>query len=469
MSLQQDYLNAIARTRLLFSKNEDLFKALGYSKDTKTLGNIGGSNEFIKQAVLSALDEIYAKSISQDLDLTDLLDDYAIASGVYAKIRRHKYFKDKKCHFRELIEFLVSTRDDVDDAQLMADIKTIAKETKDDNGYAIPIMLLILWELIPSYNNRKESCDVADIRSDFNEMLEHIETAVKESSIMKRLVIIDRVRTEMENNPDNLNRLWLIFALASILTAYYNISDPTNLAEAVRTLEPMELDINGYWEDVKSADDPDPDRACTLWHFESSNNVSYVAKQILRDHGSRFYRRYEFDLVYNNGNVVAMFVPTEGETEAVMNGYISDSNQVLALVNVSKDDKSDDMLMYIDCCNESNPWFQDRTMRKIKDDSKVKEMFARLNSISKSEDWEVVDSAFALTDEYIYFRVPGTEKFYKVPRTESFMEASLYELVMIRNERQIAVGCPMSMSYFLVTTEQDLHKNGILIVESILE
>ena len=125
--------------------------------------------------------------------------------------------------------------------------------------------------------------------------------------------------------------------------------------------------------------------------------------------------------------------------------------------------------MHIDCCNESNPWFQDRTMRKIKDDSKAKEMFARLNSISKSEDWELVASAFALTDEYVYFRVPDTEKFYKVPRTESIMEASLHELVMIRNERQIAVGCPMSMSYFLVTTELDLQKNGIQIVESILE
>ena len=468
MSLQQDYLNAIARTRLLFSRNEELFKALGYSEDTKTLGNIGGSNQFIKQAVLSALDEIYAKTISPDLDLTDLLDDYATASDIYNKIRRHKYFKDEKCHFRELIEFMVSTRDDVDNGQLMADIKTIAKDTKDDSGYAIPIMLLILWGLIPSYKNRKESGDVDDIRQDFEQMLEHIEAAVKESEIMKRLVIIDRVRTEMENEPESLNRLKLIFSLASILTAYYNTSDPSIMAEAVKNLEPLEMDINGYWEDVISADDPDPDRACTIWHFESENNVSYEVKQILRDYSNRFYRRYDLTLFYNNGDSLAQFLPTEGTTEAVMKGYVSDSNQVFGFLKASKDE-SGDRFLHIDCCNEMNPWFQDRTMRKIKDDAKVMELFARLNSISKSEDWVYMDSAFALTMEFVYFRVPESDKFYKIPRREEFMDAALQDLVMLRNEEHIAIGCPMTMTYLEVTTEDDLQKNGIQIVESILE
>jgi hypothetical protein len=71
--------------------------------------------------------------------------------------------------------------------------------------------------------------------------------------------------------------------------------------------------------------------------------------------------------------------------------------------------------------------------------------------------------------EFVYFRVPESDKFYKIPRREEFMDAALQDLVMLRNEEHIAIGCPMTMAYLEVTTEDDLQKNGIQIVESILE
>ena len=47
---EQSYLNAIDRTRLLFSTHDSLCEEMGYSTSTKYIGNIGGKNNVLKKA-----------------------------------------------------------------------------------------------------------------------------------------------------------------------------------------------------------------------------------------------------------------------------------------------------------------------------------------------------------------------------------------------------------------------------------
>lgn len=461
MYTHQDYLNGISRTRLLFNTDNELYQSLGYSEGTKTLGRIGGNNHFIKQAILSALDAVYAKRISSDLDLISLLTDYISASKYVAEFRRHKYFNSNTDGFAALIEFFCLGEIDNSDKQLLADLEKMQHDYVDVSDYVLPIMLLILWDIIPSFQNKKDSGDVDDIRMDCERMFVKMDEALEHSSSLQRYAIVDRKRKELLESDVRPNRLMMIYSLSEILLVLYNNSSPGNLLEAVNDIQRAYLDINGYWEDVEAEDQK------TIWHFESEDNGVYTVRQLLKDYNDRFYRKYEMTLFYDNDRILAVLVPSDGIGELVQKGCLSEGMQVGATLCTS-DDNEDIRDMELSCWSE-NRWLNTRRMRKIRDDASWIRHFNEINSITKKSDYEVTDRAFAITADYIYFKKKDSELLYKVPRIEAFLNAGIDDMIMLESEVSTAVGCPLNLTYLEVTTEEQMKQAGVSLVRSILE
>lgn len=455
----QNHLNAIAKTKLLFGTDKELYIAMGYSENTQNIGRIGGNNAFMKEAAVAWLNTKYAKTISAEIDLISLLLDYSDASEYVHKYKRQKYFKQNEDNFAALIKYFCSGLKDCKDEQLLADLREMKTNSGVQDGYVLPIMLLILWQIIPTYNTKK-AADVKDIRKDAEQMFRMVELAIhKSGNILRRYPIIDRLRKEL-CILESPNRLWLIHSLAEILDVFYSNSSPENMMGAMEEISWNCLDIKGYWEDIEAQD------GNTIWHFYSEDDSYYMVKQLMRDQRNVFYRTYDMYLIDSKySDAVAYIAPTEALKGLILNGKISDDMQFTATIDISKTPDGQ-MIMELSCCSD-NDWFTSRKLRKIMDKSYAEKYFERASSWIHNIDYKQIDHAYAVTADYIYFKKPGTELFYKIPRFDEFQNTDIYGLSMFQSKDYLFVGCPATLKYLDISDESNLDSKGVSIVKYI--
>lgn len=487
---EQEYLNAIDRTRLLFNTHDSLCEAMCYSTKTKHIGTIGGKNIILKKAMLAYLDAQYAKDVSPEIDLISLLENYIQASEYVSKFHRQKYFKDNKEKIRDnfapLVEYFCAGKTGCRDKQVLADLETMENEGVDPYNYTLPIMLLILWGIIPTFNTKK-ICDVDDIRSDGEQMFGIVEAVIKASEVLRRFPVIDRCRKEFEDclakaeeeqtDKDDKqtdytglpNRLRLIHSLSEILTVLYNNSSPETMIDALDNSTFSCIDICGYWEDVKinSKDKDGNGDLPTLWYFESEDNFTYNVKQVLQneyDERPQYYRTYEMYVIDNEH---LLFVPKQAIEKIIETGKLPNDMQFTVIIDC-KLENGTPVEIVLTCCSD-NKWFESRTLRKITRNAECRKLFNSLRSCPQDFNFEFVDYAFAITEEHIYFSVPDTDLFYMVPRTEYFENTDIFDLIMCKTKDCIFIGCPKTLKYIDVTDETKLESKGISIVDRIVK
>jgi hypothetical protein len=482
---EQDYLNAIDRTRLLFNTHDSLCEAMCYSTKTKHIGTIGGKNLILKKAMLAYLDAQYAKDVSPEIDLISLLEDYIQASEYVSKFHRQKYFIDNKekikDNFAPFIEYFCVGNTDCRDKQVLADLETMENEGVGLYNYTLPIMLLILWGVIPTFNT-KTICDVEDIRGDGEQMFGIIEAVIKSSKVLRRFPVIDRYRKEFEDCIAKAgeisevgeeqtdftglpNRLRLIHSLSAILAVLYNNSSPETMIDTFDSIRFGCIDICGYWEDVKINGKGRNVDLPTLWYFESEDNSIYNVKQVLQNEdGERtvYYRTYEM-YVMDSGHL--LFIPKQAVEKILETGKLPNDMQFMMTID-SRLENGVPVEIVLTCCSD-NKWFESRTMRRITRNADCKKLFNSLRSCPQDFDYEFVDYAFAITEEHIYFSIPDTDLFYKVPRTEHFENTDIYDLIMCKTKDCIFIGCPKTLKYIDVTDDTKLESKGISIVKCI--
>lgn len=467
---EQDFLNAIARTKLLFCTDQELCEALNYSTNTKNIGRIGGNNVILKRALLAYMDTTYAKAISPEIDLMSVLEDYIQASDYVSMFHRQKYFIKKKNtdKFAALIEYFCIGRTDCNDKQLIDNLKTMESAEVGIYNYVLPIMLLILWEVIPTFHTKKPG-DIEDIRSEGKKMFNTIEDAIKASKILRRFPIIDICRKEFEecskkNSSEPANRLRLIHSLSVILNVLYNNSSPESILETMESIDFGCIDICGYWEDKiinrkydKDVPEEHRDRP-TFWHFESDDNSIYNVRQVVMDqYGPKHYRTFE---VYILDPEHAQFISKEAIAKVIENGKVPDDMQFIVKLKTASP-----VELELTCCSD-NKWFESRKMTKVTDVDKCKNLFDNLVSSQDDIIYEAIDNASAITEDYVYFRKPDSNHFYKVGRLEHFEEnTDIYDLALYKSKDRLFVGCPATLKYIDITDEEKLASKGVSIVE----
>ena len=453
----QDFLNAIARTKLLFKSDKEMCKALGYSESTKNIGRIGGTNPIIKDAVLAYLDIEYAKMTSQDINLRSMIEDYVEATRYVLKFRRQKYFSENKDRYAALIEHFCTGRTTCTDSQILADMKEMEKNVGLDN-YILPIMLLILWKIIPVFNTKKQ-CDIKDIYEEAYHMLDIVEEIIKASDNLRRYPIIDRIRNDFKEC-SSPSRLKIIHSLSVILIVLYNNSSPDRMLCVMDEYPWGELDINGYWEDIDHE---------SIWHFESEDNCTYRVKHLVKDANDneyhRYYRTYEMYILDSKEyNTYGLFVPTEALRSLIAGGKLPEEMQVVAAIDLPSEQDAP-IKIEISCCAD-NEWFNNCKLRKVINADRCRTQLENSISWCNNVDHEIVDNAYAITEDHIYFRKPDSELFYKIPG-ELFDNTDLYDLYMYKSKEFLFVGCPMTLKYVDITDEERMKRNGISIVDRI--
>ena len=94
IDLYAEYLNAIARTRLLFNTTDELVAFTGYKPAGTVFSKYGGNNLLKKRSIFEALDATRVKTVDIDYYLKFVLEDYKRASVFYTQFKRHKYFNN---------------------------------------------------------------------------------------------------------------------------------------------------------------------------------------------------------------------------------------------------------------------------------------------------------------------------------------------------------------------------------------
>lgn len=461
MISQEEYLNGIVRTRLLCNTASELYIQLGYSEDTKSFGKVGGKNTFIKQAILFKLDDMFAKKISPELDLVEVLSDYIKASDLVKDLRRHGYFKNNIDSYAALIEWDCCMYSDASKSLSKKIIKALNDEAVDNSVYALPIMLLILWDILPPFFYKKEAADVSDIKGEFNKMLDSLEKAISCSPNLKNYLIIDRLRNQIKHGSEELNRLHLIYSLTLMLGVIYSNQTFEDRLDAVRSMEPLNLPLEGYWEDEKAEDAME-----TKWHFEAINDNTYIVRQLLRDRNDAFYRRYEMNMFSDEGEMIATFADWEVMNVLIKTGQVPTDMQIGCRVDFDNYDRPAKMMLE---CFSGKDYFTTRVMRRMYDQNKGKEIFSGVSSLTRSTDYEIVANAFAITSEYIYFRDPERDGFYKVPKTDGLQDLGLEELLMMKSPEGLAVGSGATLCYLDISNESKMEACGVTRVKHVDE
>ena len=486
---EQVLLNAIARTRLLFKTDESLYKDLNYSKNTQNIGRIGGNNLILKKAMLAYIDSRYAKAVSQDVNLIEVLVDYARASDYISKFYRQKYFKEENNNFTALVEYFCTGRTDCKDTQVLANLELMIKEYADIASYVPSIMLLILWKIIPRFEPNKVR-DVQDIGSEYEQMHQKIEKVIQESKILRRFPVLDRYHKEFEDlifedrkkaeiaekaekedkeeidYSESANRLRMIYILSVILRVMHNNSSPERMSLAMDEIPFGSIDICGYWEDIEISKEGSENH--TVWHFESEDNCYYRVKQVMRDRelgqNGAYFRTFDMIVTADEyDNKLAMFIPTQAIKSIISDGAIPENMQFMAAIETISNDRIQTMVL--SCCSD-NKWFKDRKMRKIYDTTQGKKLFGNPKSWKDNVDYEFIDNAYSITEDYVYFKKPNEDLFYKIPQ-EYFQKTDIYELSMYKSKDCLFAGCPATLQYIDLTYEDKLERKGVSIVKLI--
>lgn len=452
------YLNAIARTRLLFNTTEELVDYTGYKPAATSFGKYGGNHLFAKRAAFEALDAMRVKAVDPAYSLLVLLDEYEKASKYYSKFKRHRYFANNDDCYLALIEYYYADDHNISDTQLAYDIGEMEKDLVDESDSIVPILVLISLGIIPSYWNKK-SCN-ADIEAEFEIMISFVMEMVAKSDVFSLQPVISRFRNQNDEDIPK-TRFYLISCFETILLTLRQTSSPIRLSEGTRQLQFAYFDIEGVWR---------TDEKNEYWQFLRIDDKTFYAYRFyITDREVWLYDRYELMFLLDTNGIIACLSSSDVIEDIVKRGGVLPVHQ--SFMDFDFDDvDSPAQIAFIDI--GVNGLDVACTLCKLKEKEAnivIDEHLSKSISIKADKDYLVFSAAIAITADYVFFPVPERkELYYRVPRIPEIHEIPLEELLVLTSKSLTVVGSPTNLVYYDVSSEEERKKHGIEITDNIL-
>lgn len=453
-----DYLNAIARTGLLFNRSSELADFTGYKPAQTSFGKYGGNHLFPKRAAFDTLDATRVKTIDPDYSLSVLLEDYKVASDYYARFKRHRYFSDNGDRYLALVEHFYGGRGEVPDKQLAIDIRVMEKDEVDETRSVVPLLIMMSLGVIPSYWNKRMS--EADIETECQRMAGFVEEMVSRSEIFSYQPVLSRFKKFAEGGTGK-NRISLIWWFEMILLCLFRTSSPSRLAEGFQNLRFADFDIEGVWQ-TKDAGE--------VWRFERISGQAFYAYQYrVTSSEVWLYNRYELMFMDEMDKIVACLMSSDAIDDIVKMGGILPMHQ--SFVRFTCDEQKQPQWMTMTDIGADELAVACTLVRLGKEDARLMldEHLSRAIFLHPEKDYQVYSTAAAMTGDYLFFPVPGKEGlYYRVPRIDAFQGLLLESFLVITMKDRVIVGTGVNLIYYEVTTEAQRKKHGIDITEAIL-
>lgn len=520
-----EYLRAIRRTRLIY--NEDIT----FGKHIDWFSDLAGMSAFRLRSTMFGLSYEAKTQTQNEVELEDLLDEYKRISDYYVSSLKRSYSFDlhkfdatrdqgKKEKVFALLDYMYAYEDEKKQqlekilsgkkmSCIIADADTI-KGNEDD--YAIPILLLLLIGILPTYDSTLG--DVKDIFNDYKILTDFLkEFAVQSASRqyfydtpyltrydtemnIERQRILEKIKYGDESVTESivLNRLRFIQLTKGFFDLLSKYANNTAIGDNYKNLEFVFPDLDGIWSDSEHEN-------TDFWKFEQITNGYFfyhfhlVSSSTPDVEPYLTVARYEGYIISENGenvlylvhpNTMYNLVKEKRLTESKLWSYIDmDSDQT----KLWKEKKPTTItkLSLTHLINSAN-WFTVSNFYRIKDVAYYNHLLEKYEVVNefRKEEYKLDLCLVAMTRDYLYFALDESDlknlhashltdnnSLLKVPRSisDAYQNVTFNDAIGIVTfeDKTVYVGSSEHLLYQEITTEELRNELGVSLTDDVVE
>lgn len=524
-------LKSVIDSRLLFTTKEYIAEHIGYSSlASKSIKSII-KTPFELKSIFQGLSEEVKFMCDGNVDLKDFIYDYKKASDFYRHRMNTKYFKsdiDGKIneHYFDLLDMIFVSNQISKELPTKAKeiINDIYDEERDLLKIDVSFILMMALKVLPTFNeggdfrSSHENCTdktKSSIENDFKTTVSFFKM-YQQHIDCNHLIPLDLLENTAIDAPlvDDeyekytaipvLNRISLYWYVTTILAQIDINKHSDKLKSTTETLREEQLfpNISGFWcEDSSGLSD-------NYWNIQERNwgytiNICHKKGNLIEYDTAELYL-YDYSNNYFDNNAISLKKKEDSNfRRSLYYGVISKSGFILPYLDKTVKQEGSyisSFVCYIDFekdkpkrmeffPNSSDDFIKHDTYYPLPSDSKIAMRDNRLEKKNIGIEYQCRNCLVAVTWEYLYLGCMKDEdimskeeslpdlhydQFYKVPKSlnTSFYNFSIGSniclvLASLNNKKRRYIAATDSLDYYEVTTEKDMEKFGIEIVDEI--
>lgn len=413
MSTEQNnyeaWLTTIANTRLIFNTIEELEDFL----EVQSIKSNGIKRCFTTpQRMRSAFRDLKAEVEEKTegiIDLQRVMQQYQRTWQFYSQTLSRRSDPDEVA-----LQLLRYCYPPFSAAKVRKGLADIFDQVLDE-GYSIPMLVLMLKKALPGYNSKEG--DATDISTRHDEIMALLERFTEGGELFSTLPVITAARDEKQRS-----RIMLLYHVTHILDTYESYAEPANIYDVSLNIKAdrVNLDIQGFWNEydgspyytkfweIKNALDAGT-YFVTHWH-KSDNKLTSI--------------RYTMFLVKGSQKgIIAYMLHPEAIYHRIQGQAYNDRDQAWYMTAMPDTDAPTRLPLALTISSKSWPSLINLTrvteQTTIDTYSKWMETCQHVKRFAHCE-YEFKPNIYAITHDNIYIPTgDADDEYYKVPK-ESF-------------------------------------------------
>ena len=454
----EEWLSAIANTRLLFNTMEELEEWL----DNHSIHNNGVKRSFKSEQRMRAafrdLKEQVRQETDEVIDLERLLDEYEEAWDFYTSFLARR--TNPEVLALQLLQYRYAPTPPADINRRTADIFEQAKQ----HGISVHFLIAFMMKAIPGYVSRDG--DATDMPQKYEAVMLLLEQFTSNTPAFVMLPALEQARLE-----ENKTRLMLIYHMDMVLETYYDIMHPQELYELsnIRKQQMVSINLEGFWNECDGRNEH-----THFWQFEETvNNTGFFMHHWEKcADGTMRHTRYS----------MLLCISDQGKRVAFMTHPLAIAHHLQGLPYTDKDHayyfwkknrghhpSKFSLVRHL----SSNEWPASYNFTRVTDESLIAQYeYWQSHSKSVEEPYSAAEffflpNLYAVSQNHLYILSLEEDFLYRIPRNarEGFDKIKLSDNVgvLIMNDKAYLVFD--ELDFYIPITPESLEKYGITKVE----
>ena len=367
--------------------------------------------------------------------------------------------------------------------------------------YGIVYIVLFLLKLLPPINSRSGDVDRDNLYNNYKDMLNFMKSFCQSKKIDFYVDINMFEKKIIKQGGDNLNRIFLIYTMDSLIHEYHTFLHSVNLNESTKFAQEDMLwpDIDGIWCKDKEG------KLGDFWKIEEVSNCYFLYHYQIKGKELEYkkYEMYLYDYEENDhmlDNIRVVKWKSDEETrKRLYRGVILNDELIKCKVNgmpinntkcvfVCRIEKKD-MPTIEFATNTGVEWFPSQTLYRIPEDSELYFFEKEWTKVPVGFNAILRNSLYAITTTHLYVGVledianydtvsddrSDYGNYYKIPKSlnPAFDDVTINDAVGVmeteeHGEIKHYVAFPNFLQYYDVTTPEAMKRNGIEMVDKII-
>lgn len=400
-----EWLNVIAKTRLIFNTSDELENYL----DNHNITDNGMKRIYptVQKQRATFYDlYMYVRDVSDyNIELDRFMKDYEKASDFYRKELARRKYPEKIAV--AILKYFYSSEDDGCSKTLLRIIEQIENDNID-----ISMTVMLLLNALGGYNSKDG--DLSDFGEHYYAVLNLLEEFTKECPYFEKIPVL--IEAKHANNKTRIKLYNYVETILNAFSSYSSTADLVELSEIIKEKR-IPLNISGFWNECGGRAD-----RTDFWEIEDTidEGIYFATKYKKLSSGIIEKSRFMMTLSANPDGRVLMYMVHPKSPKHLFAGIPYDESDHIWYMMDMPSDWSDVGEMRFVKRTPYKSWQSELNLTKVTDE-KTLGIYNKMLENHKIEnlykDWEYTYERclYAVTREALYIESENEGKLYRVP------------------------------------------------------